>query len=385
MKTKKNDDIKLEPKAPEDVDIQKKQESEKLPFGGPSMNVGGAYRKKFGDKASTPLQLVKLEQNIEILSHLNVQKTSTLMHFRNFHNEVLEGELVFPLPDDATICGFGFDIDGQIVDGVVVEKQKARIAFESDVRSRATGDALVEHVEGNVFKTRIYPMEPNGRERIIKFEYLNELNSQEDELYCFIPLDFKQNSKLEKVSITINSNKNINLNFQTKDGKIVKKQLNDKSVTLKLKDVKDYISLNVNIKKEMEECIFIEESSINGNYYFFINDSVEITTCESKIKGKKVAILWDSSHSRGLDSRSIKTDILFMEEFLKINNECSLDIIQFHHLNHLLPRNMTRYYNIWKQFNMMEVQIYWQMCNPSLKIMENYMIGYYYFQMEWIP
>lgn len=107
--------------------------------------------------------------------------------------------------------------------------------------------------------------------------------------------------------------------------------MNDKSVTLKLKDVKDYISLNVNIKKEMEECIFIEESSINGNYYFFINDSVEITTCESKIKGKKVAILWDSSHSRGLDSRSIKTDILFMEEFLKINNECSLDIIQFHH------------------------------------------------------
>ena len=46
------------------------------------------------------------------------------MTFRNPSNKVLEGELTFPLPENATICGFGLDIEGDMVDAVPVTKEK---------------------------------------------------------------------------------------------------------------------------------------------------------------------------------------------------------------------------------------------------------------------
>ena len=48
----------------------------------------------------------------------------------------LEGELVFPLPEGTTVSGYGLDIDGVVVDGVVVTKEKARVAFEAETRRR---------------------------------------------------------------------------------------------------------------------------------------------------------------------------------------------------------------------------------------------------------
>jgi hypothetical protein len=65
------------------------------------------------------------------------------------------------------VSGYGLDVDGKIVDGVIVEKELARKAFESEVdspvvpfiyklkvRERKAGPGYLEHVVGNAFKTR---------------------------------------------------------------------------------------------------------------------------------------------------------------------------------------------------------------------------------------
>ena len=90
--------------------------------------------KTYSDRPSSPLFLEKLEISIEISVAGNFVKTTSIMVFRNLHDRVLEGELVFPLPENATVSGFGLDVDGVIVDGVPVEKQKARVVFEEEVR-----------------------------------------------------------------------------------------------------------------------------------------------------------------------------------------------------------------------------------------------------------
>ena len=75
----------------------------------------------------------------------------------------------------AVVCGYALDLNGHMVDGVVVEKEKARTVqllllllkvsilslissiqvFEAEARTRGPGTGLVELVKGNLFKTSV--------------------------------------------------------------------------------------------------------------------------------------------------------------------------------------------------------------------------------------
>ena len=59
----------------------------------------------YGTDATTPLLLEEISYSIEILSE-NMYKQSTTMTFKNYTNKKIEGELIFPLPENATICRF---------------------------------------------------------------------------------------------------------------------------------------------------------------------------------------------------------------------------------------------------------------------------------------
>lgn len=54
------------------------------------------------------------------------------------------------------MCGYAVDINGVLVDGVVVEKEKAKVAFEAEARKVVENPSvsLAEHVVGNIFKER---------------------------------------------------------------------------------------------------------------------------------------------------------------------------------------------------------------------------------------
>lgn len=89
----------------------------------------------------------------------------TTLVFHNPNARDLEGHLVFPLPDGAAVCGYALDINGTLVDGVIVTKERARVAFETETR-RNVDPGLVEHVQGNLYRTRIYPLPAKGERRI---------------------------------------------------------------------------------------------------------------------------------------------------------------------------------------------------------------------------
>lgn len=114
-----------------------------------------------------PMRLERYEVHAEIRGLF--ASVATTMVFRNPNDRILEGELVFPLPDRAAVCGFALDIGGAMVDAVVVPKDEARVVFETETR-RQIDPALVEHVKGNIYKTRIYPLPAKGT-RTIKLTY----------------------------------------------------------------------------------------------------------------------------------------------------------------------------------------------------------------------
>ena len=88
----------------------------------------------------------------------------TTVTFLNPNARVFEGELVFPVPEGATVCGYELEVNGSMVPGVVVEKEAARTAFENEKR-KGVDPGVVEHVKGNFWRTRIYPLNPNAPRR----------------------------------------------------------------------------------------------------------------------------------------------------------------------------------------------------------------------------
>jgi len=100
-------------------------------------------------------------------------ETTMTITFRNQLPRVLEGELVFPLPEGATVSGYGLDIDGQMIEAAVVEKQKARVAFEKEVR-KGVDPGLVEWTRGNNFRTRVYPIPAQGT-RTVMLRYVSDV------------------------------------------------------------------------------------------------------------------------------------------------------------------------------------------------------------------
>ena len=97
--------------------------------------------------------LQSLDIQIEVVG--NVATTRYTMVFKNRTNKILEGDLLFPLADGVTVSCYALDINGKMREAVPVEKAKATQVFE-EITQRRVDPGLLERVEGNNFRTRIY-------------------------------------------------------------------------------------------------------------------------------------------------------------------------------------------------------------------------------------
>ncbi|NQU25208.1 MAG: hypothetical protein HQ567_28320 [Candidatus Nealsonbacteria bacterium] len=85
--------------------------------------------------------------------------------FVNHTDGRLEGVFYFPLPQDASISGFGMWIGNELVEADVVEKQRAREIYEEILRQKRD-PGLLEWAGGNLFKARVFPIFGNSEKRI---------------------------------------------------------------------------------------------------------------------------------------------------------------------------------------------------------------------------
>ena len=110
-----------------------------------------------------PVDVTEWRVDARVSGAFAVVKTTIVVG--NSNGRALEGALEFPLPDGASVCGYALDVDGVLTDGVVVPKEKARVAFEAEVK-KGVDPGLVEHLKGNAYRTRIYPIPARGSRRL---------------------------------------------------------------------------------------------------------------------------------------------------------------------------------------------------------------------------
>ena len=252
---------------------------------------------------------------------VHAETTMTLTFF-NPNSRILEGELYFPLPTDATVSGYALDINGQLVDGVIVEKEKARVVFEELVR-QGVDPGLVEQSAGNVFKTRVYPLPARGT-RKIRVKYVSKVDIVKEgndyATYYKQPLRFEKPLNSFKLRIEVaaaqkapevREGKFSNLSFNTWQNLYV--------AETELKDIALSEDLNVSIMTAPLQSA-VAEKATDGNCYFAVDALLEPPTATAKEAPS--IVLWDASASR--EKTDHDAELAFLEKILPQNQQLTL-------------------------------------------------------------
>src|SRR5438105_12981154 len=120
-----------------------------------------------------PLEVAS--HHVEVKIDGQVAITSIDQEFYNPNDQRLEGTYMFPVPKGAHIDKFSMEIGGKMVDAELLPADKARQIYEQIVRNMRD-PALLEYAGRDLFKVRIFPIEPRSR-KPIKISYTELLRS----------------------------------------------------------------------------------------------------------------------------------------------------------------------------------------------------------------
>ena len=148
-----------------------------------------------GGQENPDVYLQSLDIQVEVTG--NIASTRYTMVFKNKTNRILEGMLTFPLPDGRSATYYALDINGKMREAVPVEKAKGTQVFE-EIQQRRVDPGLLERVEGNNLRTRVYPIPANGQ-RTVSIGYEEELTLEKDLLYYRLPMSY--HDPLEKFAV----------------------------------------------------------------------------------------------------------------------------------------------------------------------------------------
>lgn len=88
----------------------------------------------------------------------------------------VEARFGLGLPAQAVVTGYALDIGGVMVAGTLLDQPKARRVYENEVRKGI--DPGLAEISGNMFRTRVYPIAPQGS-RTIRVSFSAPANAQD--------------------------------------------------------------------------------------------------------------------------------------------------------------------------------------------------------------
>jgi hypothetical protein len=117
-------------------------------------------------RSQLPDEPIKIRSfSVNIRASLFTATTTINIELFNPNNRVLDGEYSFSLSNGQVITGFALDINGNMREGVIVDKQKGRVAYENTIRRRID-PGLLEMTTGDNYRVRVYPMPAKGTRKI---------------------------------------------------------------------------------------------------------------------------------------------------------------------------------------------------------------------------
>jgi TonB-dependent SusC/RagA subfamily outer membrane receptor len=255
--------------------------------------------------------LVKMSQllvNVKIVG--NIAYTTAEMHFYNSGTKQMEAELLFPLPEGVSVSRYAIDINGKIREAVPVNKNKGKQVFEA-IEHRRVDPGLLEKVEGNNFKTRIYPIMPKG-ERIVIIGYEEALQyfDKNNLSYQFLS---KYPQVLEKFEVKINvlgaATKPTITNENNTNENISWTATNQTSFTKTNYQPAEKWTIKIPVQQDVPSVVV---QTVDDQYYFYINTSIENNKIQKKTP-TSIGIIWDNSLS--CKNKDVKKELALLDAY----------------------------------------------------------------------
>jgi len=274
-------------------------------------------------------------QEVKARTHIKdqVATTTVLQEFYNPNTSQLEGTFMFPVPKGAHVGKFSMDIDGKQVAAELLTASKARSIYEEIVR-KAKDPALMEYAGQDMFKVRIFPIEPHSKKKI-KVSYTELLKSDGGFVAYTLPL------RAEKLSPKPASNFSVKVDLETSrplksiyspsHNVDVKRQESRKaSVSYEAgeKRVDGDFALYFAAEPDEVGLNLLAHRDGNGDGYFILLASPGLDVNEKQVMPKDVAFVLDTSGSMsGKKIEQAKKALEFCVNSL--NTEDRFEILRF--------------------------------------------------------
>ncbi|HTP94992.1 MAG TPA: VIT domain-containing protein [Burkholderiales bacterium] len=241
--------------------------------------------------SDAPVELRAVRIDTEISGSLAL--TTVEMTFYNPNRRVLEGSLQFPLLDGQQVVGFGLDVDGRLRDAVPVEKAHGRAIFE-DVTRQRIDPGLLQATEGNNFRVRVYPIEPQRSKRAV-IRYAETLQARAGRPRYRLPLDFAATLPAFSLRIAVDGAGGQPVIARNPLGDAVVSRSGERRVLeVERRDFAARGMLELELPKPTRARVYTEER--DGKTYFYAEVPVSSPTAP-RAPPRVVGLIWDSSGS----------------------------------------------------------------------------------------
>ena len=247
-----------------------------------------------------PLEVVYHKVDVKIDGQSAVTKID--QSFYNPSNSQLEGLYIFPVPKGAVINNFTMIINGKETKAELLDADKARKIYEDIVR-QMRDPALLEYNEQNIFKLRIFPIEPRS-EKKISISYSEILESDNNLFEYVYPLNTEKFSakplKNVSVKIDLKSDEMLkNIYSPTHEIEIVNKSDNHSIISYEAGNIKPDIDFKLYFSKNASSVglSLLNYKSGNDDAYFLLSASPSIEIDKSGIENKDITFILDISGS----------------------------------------------------------------------------------------
>ena len=222
-----------------------------------------------------------------------------------FHNDTSverEGMYIFPMPEGSTITKFSMFAGEEEIVGKVLGKDEARDIYESIVRQRKD-PAILEYIDRNTFRARVYPIPANGDKRI-KLSYAEVAGKSGNAFRYVYPLSTERFSAkpLEdcRVTIKLRAKRAItNIYSPTHPVKIERTADNEATVTWEVRDTRPDTDLVLyySVSDSDLGMDLIAHKGPSGQGYFMLLASPRTQIDKAKVQPKNVVFVLDRTGS----------------------------------------------------------------------------------------
>ena len=272
--------------------------------------------------------------NVTVTIDNQVAKTHVDETFLNPSNYQLEGTYIFPLPDDAAINDFAMWVDGQKLEGTVLDHAQARQIYEDIVRRRRD-PALLEYIGRNAFQAHIFPIAPHSEKRV-EIDYSQVLKNENGLVKYIYPLNTEKFSPDPlgnvSVNVTIKSDQALKAIYSPSHTvSVVRGDDFNATVGYEASNVKPdrdfslYYSVS---SSEVGATLLTYKPDSNADGFFLLLVTPQARTTQQKVVARDVILVLDSSGSmKGEKIDQARRALKFVLEHL--NSEDRFNVITF--------------------------------------------------------